>query len=65
MKRSKRGRLTLVQDTEFKTFRTIEMTEPIKQNERNMMEVVYHNGPIEAAYTSFLNVREEAAKGLR
>lgn len=63
-KASKRGRLTLVQNYVTKAYRTIEMSEAIDPDERNVMDVVYMNGPIEAAYTTFRNVREAAAKGL-
>jgi len=63
-KPSKRGRLTLVQDYVTKKFRTIRLTDEITQNESNVMNTVFYNGPLDYTYTHFGNVREEAAKGL-
>jgi len=63
-KASKRGRLTLVQNRVTKKFRTINLTDSVDYEESNMMELVYMNRPFEDRYTSFVNVRSEAAKAL-
>lgn len=64
-KKSKRGRLALVKNMETSEYRTIRLDEEINADERNMMRVVYHNGPIESQYETFQNIRERAAKGLK
>lgn len=63
-KASKRGRLTLVQDIMTKEFRTINMIGSVKYDEFNLMITKYMNEPLESAFTSFMNVRSEAAKEL-
>lgn len=63
-KKSKKGLLTLVQDRETGEFRTIKMTDPIKETEVNVMHTVYHNGPCPANYMTFDQVRAESEKYL-
>ena len=63
-KDSKRGRLTLVHNCVSKEYRTIEFTEAIDPDERNLMDIKYMNGALMSDYIHFDNIRSEAAKEL-
>lgn len=63
-KASKKGRLTLVKNTETGEFRTIQVTDPIKENEVNVMRTIYDNGVRESELLTFEEVRAEAEKYL-
>ena len=63
-KASKRGRMTLVRDAVTKEYRTIGLTDEINYHETDQMQTIYMNGPLESGYTSFINLRSEAFKGL-
>jgi len=63
-KTSLRGRVTLVQNTKTKAFRTIRLTDPIKDDEVNVMRTIYHNGVVEAEFQTFDEIREESEKYL-
>jgi len=63
-KKSKRGRVTLVQDTVTKDFRTVRMDDPIRDTEINVMHTVYNNGIVESELQTFEMVRKESEKYL-
>lgn len=63
-KKSKRGRITLVQDTVTKEFRTVRVDEPIRETEINVMHTVYFNGVVESEFVTFDEVRKESEKYL-
>jgi nicotinamide phosphoribosyltransferase len=63
-KKSKKGRVTLVQDSITKEFRTIAVNDPITEDEVNVMRTVYNNGIIESELQSFEDVRKESEKYL-
>ena len=64
-KASKRGKITLVHNYVTNKYRTIRVTDEIDQDEHNVMDVIYMNGPLENMYTTFDNVRSEAMKSFR
>jgi nicotinamide phosphoribosyltransferase len=59
-KKSKRGRVTLVQDRNTKEFRTIRLDGPtsVKETELNVMRTVYNNGVVESEFQTFDEIRE-------
>jgi nicotinamide phosphoribosyltransferase len=61
-KLSKRGKITLVQNVNTKEFRTIRITDPIKDVEVNIMRTIYYNGVVESEFQTFDDVKTEAEK---
>jgi nicotinamide phosphoribosyltransferase len=66
-KKSKRGRVTLVQDSVTKEFRTVRVDGPteILETETNVMRTVYNNGVVESELQTFDDVRRESEKYLQ
>lgn len=58
-KGSKRGRLTLLQDT-LGNITTAPVKNELKLNQEDIMHTVYENGPIESAYETFDDIRARA-----
>ena len=59
-KRSKKGRLTLVQHEDTGEFRTINIHEEIHPRENSVMRVVYNNGIVKSEETSMDEIRKRS-----
>lgn len=63
-KKSLKGRVTLVKNVKTGEFRTIRLTDPIKNDEVNMMRTIYHNGVVEEEFQTLDDIRKESEKYL-
>lgn len=64
-KKSKRGRITLVKDTALDQFKTVNVEDVLYNTDyEDVMITVYDSRPVEGAYMTFEEVREEARKYL-
>jgi nicotinamide phosphoribosyltransferase len=61
-KKSKKGKLTLVEDVVSGTIRTISINDSIDYDEHNIMDTYYMNGAVESMYTNFVSIRSTAAR---